>query len=751
MKISLLCILAVGAALIAASTWSCPEQCDCQNLSPSLSTVCAKMGLLFVPTNIARHTVELRLADNFITRIRHRDFGNMTRMVDLTLSRNTISHIAPFAFKDLRSLTFLRLDENRLTVINDTSLRGLRNLRHLIANNNQLNSISPHAFDDFLTSLEDLDLAYNNLRKMPWGAVRQMTSLHTLSLDHNMIHLIATGTFSYLYKLARIDMTSNKIQTLPPDPIFSRLQQYNNQGTGRTSTKLVLSFGGNPLHCNCELLWLRRLTRRDDLETCASPPLLAARYFWSIPEEEFVCEAPVMTYQPQSQTVLEGQRVELHCRARGDPHPRIHWLSPEERVIRNTARTHTHANGTMEIFVVTTGDDGRFTCVASNPAGEASASFLLSIIHLPRLSNGTRHQSDHELGLSDIAAATNNSDHKQAFPQKWVIAKTVTPTSAVVSWPGGSVGQNVRMYQVQYNCSSDETLTYRMLPSSSRMLRLNNLMVGTAYSLCVVALYDDASTALTASNMLGCVDFATSTDFMHCTKVPSHFLGGTMIIVIGGVIVVSLLVFTVILMVRYKVCYSRHSRSKIPGVFSKDVRGGAGIACKTRQAHPWRKASASGLLDKHCSHSISVSSVPVSCTSPVSTGCPESNACSHCSVLDQSLQHQAQESTDGMPSKYQRGPKLVSQALVSDLQRELLQELECRLQQLQPQPAFRVCRSMSFDSNSLQSGAMAEMKGRGSLRFYEPKKSQSDNSVLLKADNGTDTHSTSELLLESVV
>ena len=75
-------------------------------------------------------------------------------------------------------------------------------------------------------------------------------------------------------------------------------------------------------------------------------------------------------------------------------------------------------------------------------------------------------------------------------------------------------------------------LIRRMLPSSSRMLRLNNLMVGTAYSLCVVALYDDASTALTASNMLGCVDFATSTDFMHCTKVPSHFLGGTMIIVV---------------------------------------------------------------------------------------------------------------------------------------------------------------------------------------------------------------------------
>lgn len=82
----------------------------------------------------------------------------------------------------------------------------------------------------------------------------------------------------------RLDMTSNKLKKIPPDPLFLRIPVYA-KSKGSPLSSLVLSFGGNPLHCNCELLWLRRLTREDDLETCASPSDLSAKYFWTIPEE----------------------------------------------------------------------------------------------------------------------------------------------------------------------------------------------------------------------------------------------------------------------------------------------------------------------------------------------------------------------------------------------------------------------------------------------------------------------------------
>lgn len=40
---------------------------------------------------------------------------------------------------------------------------------------------------------------------------------------------------------------------------------------------------------------------------------------------------------------------------------------------------------------------------------------------------------------------------------------------------------------------------------------------------------------------------------MRCHFMQSQFLGGTMIIIIGGIIVASVLVFIIILMIRYKV------------------------------------------------------------------------------------------------------------------------------------------------------------------------------------------------------
>ncbi|KAG7276734.1 hypothetical protein CRUP_002751 [Coryphaenoides rupestris] len=325
----LLCLMLVVAMAVRAQI--CPKRCVCQILSPNLATLCAKKGLLFVPPNIDRHTVELRLADNFVT-------------------RNTISFITPHAFADLENLRALHLNSNRLTRIGNDTFSGMSKLHHLILNNNQLVLIHQGAFNDLL-ALEEMDLSYNNLDSIPWEAIQvsivlrtrqqqhthththnghdirmyvcmyvcmysmyvcmyRMTSLHTLSLDHNMLDYIPEGTFSLLQKLNRLDVTSNKLQKLPPDPLFQRAQVLATSGI-LSSTSFALSFGGNPLHCNCELLWLRRLSREDDLETCASPQLLSGRYFWSIPEEEFLCEPPLITRYSHDMRVLEGQHVAL--------------------------------------------------------------------------------------------------------------------------------------------------------------------------------------------------------------------------------------------------------------------------------------------------------------------------------------------------------------------------------------------------------------------------------------------------------
>lgn len=92
-----------------------------------------------------------------------------------------------------------------------------------------------------------------------------------------------------------------------------------------------------------------------------------------------------------------------------------------------------------------------------------------------------------------------------------------------------------------------------MIPPSSKNFLVNNLAAGTQYDLCVLAIYDDVITSLTATRVVGCVQFATESEYMRCHFMQSQVLGGTMIIIIGGIIVASVLIFIIILMIRYKV------------------------------------------------------------------------------------------------------------------------------------------------------------------------------------------------------
>lgn len=551
-------LLLVSSPPPCSSSMLCPKRCTCQNLLPSYTVLCAKTGLLFVPPNIDRQTAELRLMDNFITTLRHRDFANMSSLIHLTLSRNTISQIRPYTFADLQDLHALHLDANRLTTLDDSHFQGLVNLRHLILANNQLHSVSEGAFQDFLETLEDLDLSYNNLVDVPWETIALLVSVNTLSLDHNLIESVPEGIFSNLHKLARLDMTSNKLKKIPPDPLFLRIPVYAKM-KGSPLTALVLSFGGNPLHCNCELVWLRRLTREDDLETCASPKDLAGKYFWTIREEEFVCEPPMITRHTSKMFVMEGQEVSLRCRSVGDPEPSTHWVSPDGKLMGNTSRTVCYENGSLDILKASVKDSGKFTCIASNAAGEATAPVELVVNPSPHFDP----KLEPDPGPSDIPTSikSNASGGPVRSNQQRVSVSELTSSSATIRWPPQNHIPGVRMYQIQYNSSTDDILIYRMIPANHKHFLLSDLAAARDYELCVLAVYDDGVTTLTGTRLVGCVTFSTETEYGRCHSIRDQFLGGTMIIIIGGIIVASVLVFIFILLMKYKL-HSNHYKAK---------------------------------------------------------------------------------------------------------------------------------------------------------------------------------------------
>lgn len=110
-----------------------------------------------------------------------------------------------------------------------------------------------------------------------------------------------------------------------------------------------------------------------------------------------------------------------------------------------------------------------------------------------------------------------------------------------------------------------------MIPSTSYDFMVRDLVSGREYDLCVLAVYDDGVTSLTATRQVGCVTFVTETEYSQCQSLRSHFLGGTMIIIIGGIIVASVLVFIIILMIRYKV-YSHQGADPGKGTAMTNVR-----------------------------------------------------------------------------------------------------------------------------------------------------------------------------------
>ncbi|RMC22658.1 hypothetical protein DUI87_00334 [Hirundo rustica rustica] len=172
------------------------------------------------------------------------------------------------------------------------------------------------------------------------------------------------------------------------------------------------------------------------------------KYFWSIREEEF-------------------------CKAVGDPEPYVRWIAPDGKLVANTSRTVSYRNGTLDILEAAPGDQGTFTCIASNAAGESTAPVELRVT--PD-ANGTECEEEEERERgekggaggpepSDILISAKSSFSNESRLEKGdrggVAVAEVTATSALVRWPPQEELEGLRMYQIQYNSSADEILVYR--------------------------------------------------------------------------------------------------------------------------------------------------------------------------------------------------------------------------------------------------------------------------------------------------
>ena len=119
---------------------------------------------------------------------------------------------------------------------------------------------------------------------------------------------------------------------------------------------------------------------------------------------------------------------------------------------------------------------GNFTCVASNPAGEAQQTMDLVIAKLPHITNSTLVDQEPDPGSSDIATVTKTGagaaaaggddggvalGNAKTSPEKKVVVSEATSNSALVKFNFQRSIPGIRMFQIQYNGRYDDSLVYR--------------------------------------------------------------------------------------------------------------------------------------------------------------------------------------------------------------------------------------------------------------------------------------------------
>ncbi|KAK1169832.1 matrix-remodeling-associated protein 5 [Acipenser oxyrinchus oxyrinchus] len=106
-----------------------------------------------------------------------------------------------------------------------------------------------------------------------------------------------------------------------------------------------------------------------------------------------VAESPKIKNKTYSVVnVPYGEPISLKCNAKGEPAPRIVWLSPTNRIIPTSSEKYqVHSDGMLLIQKAQRFDNGNYTCLAKNSAGEDKKVIRVEVQVAPPSINGHRN------------------------------------------------------------------------------------------------------------------------------------------------------------------------------------------------------------------------------------------------------------------------------------------------------------------------------------------------------------------------
>ncbi|XP_055593424.1 insulin-like growth factor-binding protein complex acid labile subunit [Uranotaenia lowii] len=298
----------------------------------------------------------LNLRGNFINEVTSEMFKVLPKLEELNLGGNRIGRLDPKAFEGLNELRVLYLDDNAIKTIPTLSLTPLKTLAELYMGTNSLYKIQPGAFEG-LQSLKRLDIHGSMLVNITTETFRGLENIRSLDLSDNHLLKVPTVQLSGLKRLEELTIGQNDFETIPEGAFFGLTNLKNIDISGSLNLKHVQSgafsanpnleaitiasnkelqeidegaFAGlphikkvilrdnkittfreellpwkhlsdfdvseNPLTCDCQMLWLRNLLHRKNIETeeaqivCVSPDRLHGEPLREISPEMMGCQ-----------------------------------------------------------------------------------------------------------------------------------------------------------------------------------------------------------------------------------------------------------------------------------------------------------------------------------------------------------------------------------------------------------------------------------------------------------------------------
>ncbi|XP_076028865.1 leucine-rich repeat and fibronectin type-III domain-containing protein hattifattener isoform X2 [Oratosquilla oratoria] len=228
----------------------------------------------------------LKLANNEVV-LSDEAFAGLERTLKNLNLKGAKMKTIPKALGNLQVLAFLDLAQNQIKDLPDGAMRSLHSLTALNLEQNLLQHLSVDAFDGVSDTLSSLSLLNNLITDFPFRAINSLAELRVLDIGFNLIKELPPDAFHDVKSLTLLALDGNPLPTLPEEA-FSHLN---------TSLR-GLSVGSRFFQCDCRIGWisdwitdydLQVTSRERNPQFCGHPPELRERSFYQLNRNELFC------------------------------------------------------------------------------------------------------------------------------------------------------------------------------------------------------------------------------------------------------------------------------------------------------------------------------------------------------------------------------------------------------------------------------------------------------------------------------